>query len=263
MHGFLGGLTSVAFPGAALDCAFPQLTVYHWFLLYMLLPAFSLVIALAAYVYDRTLGFRPWRLLRLTAPARAQARARLVTRGRGPGHILLISLSVVLFLLYPTLNRQTTRLSRCDRYVFDAAPQKLLRDDYGVSCSSAVHHRMHTFSLVFFGAYGVGFPVGIPLAGLVMRRLRGEALEMATLSFMFVGFKKRYRYWEAVNMARKLLLVFVMTFVADLRLRAYTAIWTLSLFLVMQIVFEPAANPSLNRLDSHSLQVWVCCAVRS
>ena len=76
-------------------------------------------------------------------------------------------------------------------------------------------------------------------------RYGGEALELDTLAFLYVGFKKRFRYWESVNMARKLVLVAVMTFVQRTPLRVYVSMWSLSFFLLLQVcrgAFAPSPH---------------------
>ena len=51
----------------------------------------------------------------------------------------------------------------------------------------------------------------------------------------------------------QLLLVVIMTFVEDFRLKVYAAMWTLTFFLMLQLVYQPSANHMLNRVDAHAL----------
>ena len=54
-------------------------------------------------------------------------------------------------------------------------------------------------------------------------------------------------------MARKLFTVAIMTFFEDLRLKVYAAMWVLTFFLMLQLLYEPSSNQMLNRADVHSL----------
>ena len=72
----------------------------------------SLAIGLLAFVWDRTAGCSF-----ATGEAKmAKARVRLVTRGRSFSQLLIIATSVVLLFLYPTLNKRTTMMNKCDTF---------------------------------------------------------------------------------------------------------------------------------------------------
>ena len=94
-----------------------------------------------------------------------------------------------------------------------------LHEDYNVECSTAVHAQMRVTSIIFLGLYGMAIPLAFPLVGLVQRWRGGEQREMETLAFLFVGFRKEYRYWESVNMLCKLLMTAIMTFERNLRVK--------------------------------------------
>ena len=139
---------------------------------------------------------------------------------RGVWQVLIVCFSVVLLLLYPTLNRSTTSMNKCDVYNFGDGTGELhlLREDYGIDCVRD-HGNMRTISLIFLGVYGVGIPIAFPLLGMLFYWRLGEPVEVDCFAFLFVGFKKKYRYWESVNLVRKLLMVAIMTFIPDMRLR--------------------------------------------
>ena len=87
--------------------------------MYMSLPILSVIIGLVVLLYDRTLGFRPWRLASAPPQQRGEMRAALVTRGRSLGQILVTVFSVVLLFLYPTLTRRSAEMNHCDTYDLD------------------------------------------------------------------------------------------------------------------------------------------------
>ena len=125
---------------------------------------------------------------------------------------------VVLLFLYPTLNKNSARMNQCTEYVVDDnhidniyKNVTLLKSDLGTQCVGAEYQQIQTISIIFLGMYGIGIPVMIPVIGWLLRTVgqrkageeRGRELEFETFAFLFVGFKKEFRYWESVNMFRK------------------------------------------------------------
>ena len=270
VFGRIAEVVSIAIPLDVLQCAVPSVTYYGIFWLYMAIPAVSLAIALLAWLYDRTLGCRPLRARRLNATQRRIVRSKLVTRNRRVVQIVVISTTVVLLFLYPTLNRRVMKMNQCHRFVTDAAPggaaatapappatMSLLQEDFTIDCADPGHKRMQALSLAFLGVYGVGIPAFTPVLGMLLRAAGGERMEMETFAFLFVGFKREFRYWECVNMARKLAMASVMTFVPEPRLRVCTAMWVLSGFLLLQLMYEPSSRAILNRMDTQALLMLI------
>ena len=172
----VGSIVSLSVPATALQCAF-GLSYYRQFALYMLLPSVSGAIAAFALLYDRTLGLRPW-LRRLPEADKAVRRARLVTRGRTFRQLAVISVSVVVLLLYPTLTRRATAMNRCDEYILDQGGWsqsddcrrlRLLRADHSVDCDKPEHAHMRVLSVAAFLLYGLGIPTGLVLTGTLLR----------------------------------------------------------------------------------------------
>ena len=194
----------------------------------------SVALGLLAFAWDRTAGCS----FQSGAAKMAKARVRLVTRGRSLPQLLIIATSVVLLFLYPTLNKRTTMMNKCTTFPVNttaAAPEgdadgartrlvvtgnrSVLNSDYAVDCVAPEYRAVEVVSLCFFFLYGAGIPLLFPLVGLSLRLIGGAELEMDTLAFLFVGFKKEYRYWESVNMVRKLFIAAIMTFSNDLKLK--------------------------------------------
>ena len=97
----------------------------------------------------------------------------------------------------------------------------VLKSDFSVDCTTPEYNAIKVISLCFFAIYGAGIPILFPLVGLILRWVGGKPLEMETLAFLYVGFKKQFRYWESVNMVRKLMIAAIMTFTEDLRLKVW------------------------------------------
>ena len=90
----VGGVCSVAFPKTSATCLFPGLTPASLFWIYMSLPSTGLVIGFSAFLYDRSVACNPFKILRLDAGQRLEARKGLVTRARNVAQLLLIAFSV-------------------------------------------------------------------------------------------------------------------------------------------------------------------------
>ena len=97
----------------------------------------------------------------------------------------------------------------------------VLAADLSVDCTTPEYRVVEVVSLCFFIVYGAGIPILFPLVGLVLHGIGGRELEMETLAFLYVGFKKEFRYWESVNMVRKLCIAAIMTFLTDVRLKVW------------------------------------------
>ena len=99
-------------------------------------------------------------------------------------------------VLHPhtTAAKAVAQLNKCDTYDLDSArvdgTVSLLKADYSINCASPSYQTMRTISQGFFLAYGVGIPVGFPVVGLLLRQWGGEEMEMDTLAFLFIGFKR-------------------------------------------------------------------------
>ena len=94
----------------------------------------------------------------------------------------------------------------CAEYDFGAGqgPQSFLVTDFSVDCLGPAYRRVQFSSFVFICAYGVGIPLAFVLIGGFLRRL-GDHLELQAFGFLMTGFKRQYRYWETLNMIRKVL----------------------------------------------------------
>ena len=218
--------------------------------MYMAMPSLAFPLLLFVSAYDLVLNLRK-------SPKRRLGRNKTVMMR------IVIILSVVLFFLYPTLMNTINGMHKCTTIVLDDDPQtgmkhqiRILNQDYSSRCDTPEHLHLQNLTWIFLGVYGLGTPVGILLYGMYLRR-RNREVELNVLAFYFVGFRPKVRYWESVNMVRKLITALIMTHVVDVRLKIYCLMWLLSVALILQEKFQPASNPFLHRVDIHFLVTMI------
>jgi hypothetical protein len=78
-------------------------------------------------------------------------------------------------------------------------------------------------------------------------------MELDTLAFLMGGLELKFRYWETLNMIRKLVLIVIMTYVPERRLKLYLLMWALGLTLAAQFSCRPFQQSLPNKLESVSL----------
>ena len=268
---FAGEGVTPKMPNFAIRCLAPSLGTTELFYLNMAFPIMSLLVCLIVKWYDSAVGFKDWRQVAQMHPSQLQKiRERSFVRGRNFAQILLTSFSVVLYFLYPTLMQQNARLHTCDTYDFGPPPalsqagtpadrgaygvHSYLAVDYAIDCSSQSYLRTRFASYIFTAVYGVGIPILLNVLGRFMNRCSPD-LELRTFAFLMGGFRRRFRYWETLGMLRKGLLVAVVAFVHDDRIRLYLATWTLMVFVVLQYACRPFDTEVANALEAVSLVV--------
>ena len=264
-----GGALSITLPTESLTCLGPYVTTYTVFYGVMLLPAIGLALGGTAMWYDRVLGFMQWRVAARLSPAQVRAvHERMCTRGRTAGQIILVALSVTLYFLYPTLMSQNAHMQDCVQYDFgqpvgpraaaaDAGQygtRRFLSRDHSIDCASEEYHTVQRTSVVFTVVYGAGIPLAFVVLGVLLRWI-DPAVELKTFAFLMIGYRRRYRYWETLHMVRKSLIVCIVTFVPEPRMRVYMCMWCVSVFLALQYVCQPFETPLPNALETASLLV--------
>ena len=290
-----GNAVSVQLPTAIVSCVLPGVDTYDVYYFNMLLPAAGLLVTAFVFRYDGTLGCLPTEISAQMHPLQQEkARTRSFTKGRSLFQILLVSLSVVLYFLYPTLIQQSAQLNECSekdfgcfqppegrsagerphnktgplcsRSDFTGHPaatdlygtQSFLAKDFSVRCSSAGYLRVRGASWAFLVAYGVGIPVAFNIVGRFLHKAHAS-VELNTFAFLMAGFRAEYRYWETLNLVRKGLIVSAVTFIRDPRLRIYVCMWLVMLFLALQYILQPFESGAANALEAASLLVLAVC----
>lgn len=129
-------------------------------------------------------------------------------------------------------------------------------DDLEVQCWNDVHFRYSILiavpSLIIWG-------LGIPIfANLVLYKHRKEldVLEIREkYGFLYNGYKKKYFYWESINMYRKIIIILISVFlkIFGVITQALVVFLVLIVFLFLNIKLLPFTFKSLNDMEILSI----------
>ena len=159
-------------------------------------------------------------------------------------------MNVSLYFLYPTLVQTAAELNKCDTYDFGYGPRRFLSSDYSIDCDGPEYSFNRIVSIIFIAGYGLGIPLMFRLAGRFVNYFGGVELEMGTFAFLMGGFRTEHRYWEAINMMKKMVLIFLVTYVPQPSFRAYTVMWVLLIFTLYSYASQPTKFKIANQLET-------------
>jgi hypothetical protein len=176
---------------------------------------------------------------------------------------IILSSTIIMFILYPTICAQIFKLLACQPYVDpsdgDGVPSKqsYLLHDMELPC----YDTLHSAFLVT-----VGFPsiivwiIGFPLVSIfVLFWHKGQWTDRSLYRYaMFLnGYKPEHFFWECIIAIRKATLTFVSVYFAHMGVmaQAYAGIFVLFVFLCAHVGAQPFANTALNKLESSALGV--------
>ena len=164
---------------------------------------------------------------------------------------------VVLFLLYPTLLKVTTKMLQCRELDFGAqANAKVLIADPSISCDDPRWRSTRSVAIVLMLVWGLGVPaLSIAIINIIRRVTLHGHKDAARVLFFFMtgGFKPQHYYWEATTMGRKAVIIFIVVLIDDTRLRAYLCVWAMLAVLGLQTSVLPYSQPQLSRLETSSI----------
>ena len=258
-----GSVFSFGLPPGLSECASDSLTTFTMFYAHMAMPVLSFLLLSLLIWYDKSLGCRdPVRAAVLTKEQQKQMRDKSLTKGRDYVTMSIVALSTTLYFLYSGLMTHNAEMQDCVTIDFGSSPdfdygkQTLLTTNFAVDCGDKQYLRVKYISIVFTVGYGVGIPLAFNIVGLVQRlRHAGKAMEQATFAFLFAGYKWDYRYWETLNMVRKLMVIVATTFVAEVHLRIYLCMWIVLFFAALTYFNQPFESAVTNRLEITSLLI--------
>ena len=191
----------------------------------------------------------------------------LVAFHRTTADKVILSSSIIMFLLYPTICRQLFKLFSCRAELnpspddgYEAFQGLYLTHDLELSCYDFTHVTI----LMMVGVPAtVLYVFGFPLVSLfAIRWHKNNWTDRAVYRYsMFLdGYKPEIYYWEAFVAIRKAVIIATSVFLSSLGvyIQAYVVIFILALFLGSHALTRPFANEALNSLETYSLGFSFC-----
>eukprot|EP01062_Namystynia_karyoxenos_P069603 TRINITY_DN65063_c0_g1_i1.p1 TRINITY_DN65063_c0_g1~~TRINITY_DN65063_c0_g1_i1.p1 ORF type:complete len:3249 (+),score=756.35 TRINITY_DN65063_c0_g1_i1:87-9749(+) len=211
---------------------------------------------------ERSMRVEPWFSL---TPSRAVNTRKLWI-------VYAITVLVLIFLAYPQVIEQAAQLLQCreiklggdSRLQLDAVRNAGFNNkqvpegwdvrweeddrtwamrvsvwDTTVGCDTSEHRLYKKLAVAFCVIYGVGIPVGIYILVRVMLHFQGRARTFRTVHFFVTGFRPTRWYWELVVLVRKMLIIYLVSFVNKGELQTYAGMWLITVYLVVTIWADP------------------------
>ena len=111
--------------------------------------------------------------------------------------------------------------------------------DLSLSCESEGHQRFYLSAQILLFVYGLGLPVSIAAVVMVVRKYKGKRNTFTLFHFLVSGLNKRKWYWELLIMLRKMAIIVIVNFVQLRQLRTYFAMWVVTGYLIITLIFQP------------------------
>jgi predicted outer membrane repeat protein len=175
---------------------------------------------------------------------------------------IILSSSIIMFILYPTLCSQVFKLFACKSNLLPSdsmgAPSQVsfIQSDLQIQC----YGREHTLFLLCVGVpalivYIFGFPM---LSIVFLKKNSGKKISdqsMYRYSMFLNGYRPERFFWECIIALRKAVVTFVSVFFVQMGvfLQTYMAILILFVFLTAHVAARPYATEVLNRMESLAL----------
>jgi hypothetical protein len=179
---------------------------------------------------------------------------------------IILSSTIIMFVLYPTICSQIFKLLACrpnlepSGHDGQLSSVAYLLHDVQIQCGSGVH-------LVFLSCVGIPsiilWILGFPLMSIfVLRSKKGtwDDRSFYRYSMFLNGYKADKYYWECIIAIRKASLTFVSVYFAHMGVaaQAYAGIFVLFVFLSSHVALQPFANKFLNQLETSALTISFC-----
>ena len=142
----------------------------------------------------------------------------------------------------------------------DIDSERRVTDDLEIECWGT-EHILFSLSIVVPSLIIWGF--GIPLFAWIVLARNSDKLESTKTrekyGFLYNGYKKKYYYWESVNMYRKITIIFISVFLklAGVITQALVVFLVLILFLILNIKLMPFSFQALNDMEMLSIITWM------
>ncbi|CUG92105.1 Hypothetical protein, putative, partial [Bodo saltans] len=173
-------------------------------------------------------------------------------------NMLLVSILVALFFLYPTIVQYAAEILNCSTVDFGLShpSRSVLTKDPSVDCSSDQYRRASLMAWGSLAGLGVGIPWLNYLFIITLRKFTcGGDHELAKTIFFFTtgGYRNEVWFWLTISLLRKMCIVLAMTIPSDTDMKLLAGLWVLMLSVLFNISHKPWAERMLSLVETTTL----------
>lgn len=169
---------------------------------------------------------------------------------------MAVATVIILFFLYPTILQVCANLLQCESLIVSGTGEQIsvLVVDRSIDCNSSEYNKYRGLALISLAVYGLGIPL-LCIALVLIVGLVKNNLQAAKTLFFFTtgGFRSEYWFSEVISLLRKAVLVVLTQSITDDTLRGVLCTWSISLFLVINLMMNPWQDEELQLLENCSL----------
>ena len=159
---------------------------------------------------------------------------------------------IIMFLIYPNILAVMFTMFNC--YEMDGV--NYLVEYMIVQCYKGTHLYLVLFLVIpTIIIFGLGTPFSTFYILYKKRNILEHEKVQKELGFLFNGYRRKTYYWEAYIMIRKVIIVFVLTYLST-KGKTYQLLvifLILSICLAIQGAWKPFIEPNLNRIEVFSI----------
>ena len=143
---------------------------------------------------------------------------------------------------------------------FQVDDESRILEDLEIKCWDSSHTKHSIiFAIPSILVWGFGIPI---FAQVVLYKHRAEIDDIEIrekYGFLCNGYKKKYYYWESVNMYRKIIIILISVFLKlfGVITQALVIFLVIIVFLILNMKLLPFKFKSLNDLEILSLMTWM------
>jgi hypothetical protein len=176
-------------------------------------------------------------------------------------NMVLLAANVTLFFMYPSIVENCVNALKCS--TLDAGPNlpplSVLTADPAIDCNSdAYQNTTLRIAILFIVLFGIGTPLLSALLIIAVQHItcRGDVtIAKRMFSFMTKGY--RLWFWEGISLARKAMIVVLVTLVPSSEVRTLSAVWVMTVFLAVSALVSPWADSSLAVFENVSFATLI------
>jgi hypothetical protein len=176
-------------------------------------------------------------------------------------NMVLLVANVTLFFMYPSIVENCVNALKCS--TLDAGPNlpplSVLTADPAIDCNSdAYQDTTLRIAILFIVLFGIGTPLLSALLIVAVQHItcRGD-VTVATRMFSFMTKGYRLWFWEGISLARKAMIVVLVTMVPSSEVRTLSAVWVMTVFLAVSALVSPWADSSLAVFENVSFATLI------